>query len=320
MNKVNSFSQVRYFYINRGVTLIELLIALIIGIFLLGGLFAVFQSNQQSYRSKMELDNAQETFRYMSHTINRLTKAATRVVEAASDSELLLELVAGDGLKNCIGQNVTSTQINRIYLEDGDIKCSVSASLGEVLVSGVSNINFSYGSRDSDNRVSIYKQEDTLSGAEWDDVFSVLVDITMESGLNTQFVSSMRAQVTSDLIIVRPDTPPTPPTNGGSGDGSEGEGSGSNGEGSDPNDGGSGDGETSPGDDSSGNDNGSGVGGCTNVEIACTCHYQNARQGASLVNSKSDVRCGSVTNLCNNNIPAGIGNNNEFPVLYEICE
>ena len=323
MKKINSFSAVRYLYINRGVTLIELLIALIISIFLLGGLFAVFQSNQQSYRSKMELDNAQETFRYMSHTINRLTKSATKVLPASSSSELFLELDDGVGVKNCIGQEVTSTQSNRIFIDGSEIKCSSPGNPGEVLVSGVSNINFTYGSRDSSNRVSIYEQYDALSGTEWDDVFSVLVDITMESDLNTQFVSSMRAQVTSDLIVVRPDTPPTPPANGGNGSGgSDDEGSGSNGEGSGSNGGGSEeDSGTSPGDDSGGNGNGSGVGGCTNVDIPCTCHYQNARQGASRVNNdESDERCDSVADQCDQNIPAGIGNNTEFTAYFRICE
>jgi len=59
---------------SRGFTLIELMVALALGLVMIGAVVTVFVSNQQSARTKQELDRAQEAFRFASHTIMRVVQ------------------------------------------------------------------------------------------------------------------------------------------------------------------------------------------------------------------------------------------------------
>ena len=74
---------------SRGFTLIELMVALVLGLLMIGAVIIVFISNQQTAIAKQELDRAQEAFRFASHTIMRVvqqgeirTLAAIRTIDA----------------------------------------------------------------------------------------------------------------------------------------------------------------------------------------------------------------------------------------------
>ena len=74
---------------SRGFTLIELMVALVLGLLMIGAVTIVFISNQQTAIAKQELDRAQEAFRFASHTITRVvqqgeirTLAAIRTIDA----------------------------------------------------------------------------------------------------------------------------------------------------------------------------------------------------------------------------------------------
>ncbi|MFM7330683.1 MAG: PilW family protein [Brachymonas sp.] len=55
----------------RGMTLIELLIAMLIGLFLLGGVISIFVSNQQNYRTNENLSRVQESARFAIEQLGR---------------------------------------------------------------------------------------------------------------------------------------------------------------------------------------------------------------------------------------------------------
>ena len=337
MNRSHNYLTSGSIAFSRGVTLVELLIALVIGIFLIGGVFAVFQSNQQSYRSKMELDNAQEAFRYMSYTINRLTKSSKFIASPSDDDDdvddyqdnvLVLRIQGGPGIRNCIGEivpevsNDTLLQENRFILVGSNLVCDVNGENPTILVNGVEDLSFAYGVRDNTNRVSEYHSASEIM--DWKDVFSVLVNIKMESGLEVRFASSMRSQVTSDLIIVRPDTPSSPPPGGDNNDGSTPPGNGDDnaGGGDDPSIG-----DVSRADIGSGdNRSGGGLGACTLVTISCRCLYQSAGPSGTFTVTRppSDARCDEQ--LCRDNVPrddrnrVDVNNNNFFDFQTDICQ
>jgi len=58
----------------RGFTLIELMVALVLGLLMIGAVIIVFISNQQTAQTKQELDRAQEAVRFASHTIMRVVQ------------------------------------------------------------------------------------------------------------------------------------------------------------------------------------------------------------------------------------------------------
>ncbi|KAA0876276.1 PilW family protein [Nitrincola tapanii] len=303
-----------------GFTLVELLVALVIGVFLIGGALAVFQSNQISYRTKVELDNAQEAFRYMSYTLTRLTKSAANFDSASSNTELAMNIAGGDGVRNCLGAPVAlgTTQLNSFSVSGGNLQCSVDGGAPVTLVRRVSDLNLWYGvDSDDDGRVS--NDEYVLANEvdDWAvDVRTVLVQLSMESttssDLSIQFVTSMRAKVAEDFIIVHPDPNgvPAPPPTGNENPPVEEE------EEVNPNDPGEG-GENGGSNESDEPTLGGGNGGssCSNVEVDCTCRYLGNKY--SIVTNKSDPGC--QVSMCASNAPAGLKNNNEFTFKMTVC-
>ena len=73
----------------RGFTLIELMVALVLGLLMIGAVIIVFISNQQTAITKQELDRAQEAFRFASHTITRVVQQGEiRTLAANSNAEV----------------------------------------------------------------------------------------------------------------------------------------------------------------------------------------------------------------------------------------
>lgn len=68
----------------RGFTLIELMVALVLGLLMIGAVIIVFISNQQTAQTKQELDRAQEAFRFASHTIMRVVQQGIAIEEPPS--------------------------------------------------------------------------------------------------------------------------------------------------------------------------------------------------------------------------------------------
>lgn len=74
-----------------GFTLIEVLVAITISLVLLAGVLTVFAANQNAYKTKSELDTAQDTFRFTYYTISRLARIADEAL--IKDNGKMLELV-----------------------------------------------------------------------------------------------------------------------------------------------------------------------------------------------------------------------------------
>ena len=95
---------------SRGFTLIELMIALVLGLLMIGATVTVFLSNQQTSRTMTELGNAQEAFRFASHTIMRVVQQGE--IQDPKGKLLSVLIKPADGNKDCFGRSVDGPTID----------------------------------------------------------------------------------------------------------------------------------------------------------------------------------------------------------------
>ena len=155
---------------SRGFTLIELMVALVLGLLMIGAVTIVFISNQQTSRTKQEMDRAQEAFRFASHTITRVvqqgeirTLAAIRTLDTAilatgspsgvpsvvPDNQVLVVVVSpgppalgADVHRDCLGNPVVPAvdedSYNVFFVANGRLECRVVVD--KVSTAGLANV------------------------------------------------------------------------------------------------------------------------------------------------------------------------------------
>lgn len=124
--------------LERGFTLIELMIALVVGLIILAGVFTIFESVQATNRAAAELHQQQETLRFAAYTIDRL--AASSIDISSTSTALSTTLPAG--VANCLGQTLTAQQINVIGLVNNRLACTVDTVVWPLTASNVSVLTF----------------------------------------------------------------------------------------------------------------------------------------------------------------------------------
>ena len=114
---------------SQGFTLIELMIALVLGLLIIGATTTVFLSNQQTSRVKTELGNAQEAFRFASQTIMRVVQQGSALQGPGEDDLLRVVVPPGEGRVDCLGRVVaapTDRAINTFSINGaGELLCNV---------------------------------------------------------------------------------------------------------------------------------------------------------------------------------------------------
>ena len=185
-----------------GFTLIELMIALVLGLVMIGAAATVFLSNQQTFRTKAELDDAQEAFRFASHTIQRVVQQGDQIENPAADL-LRVRIAPAVGKRDCLGRNLNGNTTNIFFIDAaGRLRCQVDNAAGtltETLVEGLdaARTEVRFGVADtnfwSDN--GVWRQ--TGAVANWGDVRSVRVDLAMQAdgdavGPAARFTATLR--------------------------------------------------------------------------------------------------------------------------------
>lgn len=94
---------------SKGFTLIELLISMTIGLFLLGGIGAIFLSTRQTNEVKNHIDNSIEAFRHGSFYIARYVRNAQTIRIGTSGSDPFVDLFPGPRSLDCLGNPILVT-------------------------------------------------------------------------------------------------------------------------------------------------------------------------------------------------------------------
>lgn len=291
----------------RGLTLIELMVAMVIGLFLIGGVIGVFVANQQTSNTKQQLDRAQENFRFGSQTLMRVMRQGTGIDPASTSTELIVDFAGGPGTHDCIG--TTAGGPNRFRVDDqGRLVCADSGNADHVLMGEVAALNVSFGI-DADDNGLIGNDEYVAHTdvADWTQVASVRAALTLTNGQQLPFTATMRP-----VIVAAPSASSIEENPSVGEDSAESEtediadndagNSGGDGESGGSGDTGDGTGEIDAGDEES-------------ETVACNCHYQNHVHGYS-VQGGSNAQC---TPACCQANDTGTGNNRYFAIDVPSC-
>ena len=143
MKKISSFK-----YAQAGVTLVELMIGLTVGLIVTGGAMAILFGNQKMLLEKGRLDRTQEEFRFATTTITRLIRQANSFSVPASNNELVINFDSSQ--RDCLGVSGVSTS-NKLKLENNQLLCirNNEPDKSHVLAKNIGSLQFSYGTQQS---------------------------------------------------------------------------------------------------------------------------------------------------------------------------
>lgn len=189
----------------RGLSIVELLVAMVIGLFLIGGVVSVFVANQQSAAAKRNFDNSQEALRFMAATVGRIVRLGTAVEATSTASQLVVTYPGGAGVKNCLGVAVAGTQTDTFTRSGNELRCN-----GTTLLDGLSAVSFSYGV-DANGNDWIEAGEYVTAPADWTAVNSVRVTATLASGVAHTFTTTLRPKLVALHSGAQPAVPPPDP-------------------------------------------------------------------------------------------------------------
>jgi len=232
----------------RGFTLIEILIALLIGLFLLGALLTIVQTNRTVFGNQNKLAQLQDGERMgltmmtdviqsagyfpdpTNYTLNTTLTAIAPFATGQSvygiysatppgDQLFIRYMTAGgDGILNCSGQSNPTGGPNTLYVNtfqvlNGQLVCTMNGTQYN-LVSGATNLSVLYGVKANagatGNNVDTYMNAAQVTAAGlWGSVISALVQLTFT---NPVYVANQGQQPTVSIqrvISVMNQTGPT---------------------------------------------------------------------------------------------------------------
>lgn len=170
----------------QGFSLVELMVAMALSLIVISAVIGVFAANQQTSRAQADLNNAQEAFRFASHTIKRVVRQGDEIETPASGEWLrvVIRPAGEDGYKDCLGRAITIDTTNTFSIVDGNLRCSSANADGTVTETIV-------GGLDASNSVVLFGQASdrywadndewkaAASITDWEDVRSVNVSLAM---------------------------------------------------------------------------------------------------------------------------------------------
>ncbi len=205
----------------RGYTLIEIMISLAVGLFLVGGLLLVLQENRRTFGGQNALAQLQDGQRlaltmiadviqsagyFPDPTTNTQATALPSNVQFATAGQSIVGTdsavapgdtvtvryvtASGDGVLNCSGTSNISganqTYVNTFSISGGQVVCAMNGT-NYVLIGGVTNMQVLYGVKTSfaidNNNVDTYLNGSQMTAANWGNVISVTVSLTFTNPL-----------------------------------------------------------------------------------------------------------------------------------------
>jgi type IV pilus assembly protein PilW len=198
----------------QGFTIVEVLVALLIGLFLLGGLSTVVFDNRRTFGTQNQLSQLQDGERlsmtmmgdviqlagyFPGPTINTATSVLlagggmtagqpmTGTYNGAAPGDTVTSRYAtnsGDGILNCTGASNTSgavaTYVNTFSVVNSQLVCTLNG-VAYPLVSGVTNLSVLYGvnTTGGGNNADTYMNATQVTAAgDWNSVISVRLSLT----------------------------------------------------------------------------------------------------------------------------------------------
>lgn len=205
---------IRLSKVQRGLTLVELMVAMLIALFLMGGLATLLMNTRDAFGKQNKLavlqDNQRMALTMISDVIQQggyfpdpTTNTAASVptpfagtysTTAPGDTISVAYMTANnDGILNCSGtQNTSGANVlytNTFSVSGGRLACTVGGTQ-YFLVDGVQNLQILYGVKANAaatcaNCVDTYLNATQMTAANWANVISVVVALTFDNPLYT---------------------------------------------------------------------------------------------------------------------------------------
>ncbi|MDX9701377.1 MAG: prepilin-type N-terminal cleavage/methylation domain-containing protein [Rhodocyclaceae bacterium] len=189
----------------RGFTLVELMLGMVLGLFLMGGIMSVFLSNQATSTAKQALDRSQEHLRFGAHTITRMVRQAGGVESGSDGSTLVIQVRRRPDTPDCGGPGNAQAGTNTFYIDNGGLLCRDVEGVEHVLFRAVGSLVFEYG-RDANDDGLIASGEyfgaadvGGWTESEWSEVRSVRTRLELNEAQNDtsrtlRFVATLRSK------------------------------------------------------------------------------------------------------------------------------
>ncbi len=203
----------------RGIGLVEILVAMLIALFLLVGLVTIFGTTRFTYGAQQNLSNLQDSERLAMIMLTRVIETGGYFPDPTTSTAALslpatapyivagqavsgttapdtvrarYVTVAGDGIEDCNGGNVTGLRDNvfSVNAATNALQCAVNGANPQPLVSGVQNMQVFYGidpgnaSTSSVSQITSYVP--ASAGISWNTVKSVRITLTFINPLAAQ--------------------------------------------------------------------------------------------------------------------------------------
>lgn len=172
----------------RGISMVEILIGLLISSILIGGVIQIFASNKQTYHLQDELSRVQENGRIAMEILQRSIRGAgfdnitgafvpATTTDGASDSIHIIS----SGNNGCLGPAVVNDIFSITAVgTTNSLSCSANGNI-QPLIDNVQTMQFLYGVDDDGNRTADrYVNATTVNaGPLWNSVVSVRVGLLL---------------------------------------------------------------------------------------------------------------------------------------------
>lgn len=182
----------------RGFSLVELMIAMLLGLILIAGVVSVFVSSSQTYRLQESLFRVQESGRFALELLRQDLAGAGFQDVLPDTAERDLSIVAVRGIAQASPPAGLVTPVSDILRINPGVGAPVHFYLavdtsgeralfrnGDAMVEGVEQIRFQYGvDTDNDNQVDTFSDRTAVTAAQWPLVRAVRVDMLVSGGDN----------------------------------------------------------------------------------------------------------------------------------------
>jgi type IV pilus assembly protein PilW len=225
---------------HQGFTLLELMIAMTIGLFLAGALVTVVQTNKRVFVNQNQLEQMQDGQRMAMTLMTDVIQSAgyfpqpwnnalsgtllangafansqaitgNYVVADPGDSISVRYMTAPqDGILNCSGLSNTSganlLYVNQFAVQTGQLVCIDQNGVTYTLVSGVTHLSVLYGVKTNagaaGNNVDTYMNATQVNaGAYWQNVISVQISLTFTNPLYTGAGQGQAQTITVQRVV-----------------------------------------------------------------------------------------------------------------------
>jgi type IV pilus assembly protein PilW len=194
---MNAGTSARFRACMIGLSLVELMVSLAVGLFIVAGVVHVLQSNKQSYAVQNALSRLQEEGRFALEEITRLvgmagyddpanvTAPAVPSIEGTEDPDTVtINFEGGPGINDCLGApSAANTAVSAVVAVDaaGDLVCTAGGGAATRIAQGVENLQVLYGlDLDGDGVPNQYFTATGVAG-RWNQVVTARIGLLLRT-------------------------------------------------------------------------------------------------------------------------------------------